>query len=86
MGKLVSIIGNCFPGHKLPHSIHPWFCKGIDHEICFLKGMTEETEENREALMDKSWNFQNLELGLVIQFTMEARSDSTKRFFIKIIP
>lgn len=45
-----------------------------------------KTEENREALMDKSWNFQNLELGLVIQFTMEARSDSTKRFFIKIIP
>nr|TKS05668.1 putative beta-1,3-galactosyltransferase 20 [Populus alba] len=37
MGKPVSIIGNCFPGHKLPHSIHPWFCKGIDHEICFLK-------------------------------------------------
>jgi hypothetical protein len=36
--------------------------------------------------MDKSWNFQNLEQGLVIQFTMEARSDSTKRFFIKIIP
>jgi hypothetical protein len=42
MGKLVSIIGNCFPGHKLLHSIHPWFCKGIDHEICFLKGVTEE--------------------------------------------
>lgn len=45
-----------------------------------------KTEETREALMDKSWNFQNLEQGLVIQFTMEARSDSTKRFFIKIIP
>jgi hypothetical protein len=29
------------PHHKLLYSIHPLFCKGISHEVCFSKDMTE---------------------------------------------
>jgi hypothetical protein len=71
------------PRHMLLHSIHPLFCKGINHEVCFSKSMTEGniTKNRRKPrkFNEKIMDFSRSRTRFIIQFTTKAKADSTKK-------